>query len=603
MRRLIPCLAASLTILFTFNIAAAKTTIAREGKSEAVIVVDPAASAPQKYAASELAEFLRQVTGTSFEIRPTPQADRCNLLVGPAAAKSADPSFSTEGLGNDGIIIRTVGNDIILAGGEPRGTLYAVYGFLEDQVGCHWWTPAVSTIPNKPTLDVGELNVRFVPPLEYRETDCPGAVEGVWSARNHFNGSYHELDGVRGGKIGYIAQNKWSNGGTFWTLIPPELYFQPHPEWFSLIDGKRRCAPNEHASLCLTNPQMRLQLLENQRLALLWHPGASLVSISQIDDAGPPEHCQCDKCMAIEKEEGSAAGVMIRFVNACAEDLEKDYPNLLITTLAYHYTQKPPLHVKPRQNVAVQLCDIHCSFAVPLSDERNKEFRDDLLGWAKICNRLYFWDYTGNFSYTLLPHPNLRVQGPNVRYLIQCGVKGMFAEAPTARGEVMSALRSWLLGQLYWNPAQDERKLIAEFCDGYFGAGGKHIVAYLDLIHDAVEASGDPLGLSSPPDAKFLSFAILSKGWSHLQAAEEAVAKEPALRQRVRAEQIAVLYATVMNWKRCHEQAAEAKAEWPFPPTVAAAIDQVKIRAGEQGIDLTSVPLPAISDPVPANPK
>ena len=75
---------------------------------------------------------------------------------------------------------------------------------------------------------------------------------------------------------------------------------------------------------------------------------------------------------------------MIRFVNSVAEDLEKDYPNLTIITLAYHYTQKPPLHVKPRKNVVVQLCDIHCSFAVPLSDDRNKEFRQDLLGWLKI---------------------------------------------------------------------------------------------------------------------------------------------------------------------------------------------------------------------------
>ena len=35
-------------------------------------------------------------------------------------------------------MIRTVGDNLILTGGRPRGTLYAVYEFLERPVGCHW---------------------------------------------------------------------------------------------------------------------------------------------------------------------------------------------------------------------------------------------------------------------------------------------------------------------------------------------------------------------------------------------------------------------------------------------------------------------------------
>jgi len=561
-----------------------------------VIVVDPAAPAPQKFAASELAEFLRRVTGAQFAIAAKSDPSKCNLFVGAAATKLRDPNFSTDALGSDGMVVRTVGNDIILAGSDAsaRGTLYAVYSFLEDQVGCHWWTPSAAAIPSRPMLEVGALNVRFVPPLEYRETDSATALEGSWSARNKFNGQNHLLCGAQGGKRSYIGTDKWYCH-TMWTLLPPEMYFKEHPEWYSLIDGQRRSSPNEHASLCLSNEEARRQLVMNQKLALSWHPNANMVSISQIDDAGPPERCQCDRCTAIAKEEGSFSGVMIRFVNACAQDLEKDYPDLIVDTLAYHYTQKPPQKARPRANVAVRLCDIHCSFSVPLSDPRNREFTDDLVGWSKICNRLYIWDYVGNFNYPLLPHPNLRSMAPNVRFLIEHGVKGMFAEAPTFSGEAMSPLRNWLIAKLYWDPSRDPGKLMQQFCDGYFGAGGKDVLAYIDTIQDAVEASGDSLGLSSPSDAKFLSYQTLGKGWLQLQNAERAVANDPELKRRVRSEEIAVLYAVISNWQRCHEQAKGAKEAWPWSAKLGAAIGDLRNRAGEQGISLSGVPLPADS--------
>ncbi len=242
-------------------------------------------------------------------------------------------------------------------------------------LAAHWWTPTVSSIPSRPELSTSDLNVRYVPPFEFRETDDPGAENGDWSVRNKFNGSYQHLTTEQGGRHSFIAVSKWGEGGTFWTLIPPEVYFKTHPEWFSLINGVRSIRP-DHSSLCLTNEQMRQELVKNQELALQWlgRPDVDMVAISQNDDGGEPNRCQCDDCVAIEKAEGAPSGLMIRFVNSVAADLEKDYPNLTITTLAYHYTRKPPLHAKPRHNVVVELCDIECSFAAPLYDDRNSDF-------------------------------------------------------------------------------------------------------------------------------------------------------------------------------------------------------------------------------------
>ena len=544
-------------------------TIAANGVAKAVIVAADDAAEPERHAAVELAAFLKQITGANFEIVPSPAAGRSRLLVGPKAAKLAVPDFSTDGLGADGIVIRTVGNDLILAGGHPRGTLYAVYTFLEDYVGCRWWSSKVSTIPEKPTLKVRKLDVRYVPALEYRSPFWFDAFDGDWAVRNKCNGHAHRLDAKRGGKHIYEGHVH-----TFYrNLIPPEKYFKAHPEWFSEINGKRKY---ERAQLCLTNEEMRKELVKNLKAQLRRNPAATIASVSQNDWRG---NCQCSKCAAVDKEEGSPSGSLLRFVNAVAADLEKEFPQVAISTLAYQYTRKPPKYVKPRHNIIVRLCSIECSFSKPLADERNKEFRDDIVGWSKICNRLYIWDYTTNFRHHIMPHPNLRVLGPNVKFFVDHNVKGLFEQgAYTTNGAEMAELRAWVLAKLLWDPTRDGQELIDEFIAGYYGAAGPHIKAYLNVTHDAVEASGDRLGCFSQNTAKFLSFETLSKGWGHLKAAEAAVQNDSDLRFRVQVAQLPLMYALMMRWDEMREKALAAGADWPMPDSIKDAYDHfVKI--------------------------
>ena len=539
-------------------------TIAQNGVAKAVIVLADDAEESERHAAAELAGFLRQITGATFEIQAPPAAGQSRLLVGPEAAKLAAEDFSTDSLGSDGIVIRTIGNDLILAGGRPRGTLYAVYTFLEEHIGCRWWSSKASTIPIKPTLRISRLNVRYVPPLEYRESFWFDAFDGDWAVRNKSNGNSERLDEKRGGKHKYEGFVH-----TFFPLIPPKKYFEDHPEWFSEIDGKRI---HERAQLCLTNEEMRAELVKNLKERLRNNPAATIASVSQNDWHG---NCKCSKCAAIEKEEGSPAGLMLRFVNAVAEDIEKEFPNVAISTLAYQYTRRPPKITKPRPNVIVRLCSIECSFSKPLADERNKKFRDDIVGWSKICNRLYIWDYTTNFRHYIMPHPNLLVLGPNVKFFVDHNVKGLFEQgAYTSNGAEMAELRAWILAKLLWDPTLDGRKLIGEFIEGYYGPAGPYIKEYLKITHDAVEASGDHLGCFSQHTAKFLSFETLSKGWERLKAAEDAVMDNPELLFRVRVAQLPIMYTFIMRWNEMRQACQAAGADWPMDESIKATLEQ-----------------------------
>jgi len=142
------CLVLLLAISLASTVFAAPLRLAADGKSRYTVVVDPDTLASEKHAATELAAFLKRVTGAEFPVKTTSQtpADPL-LLVGPGrVASQVAPNVSLEGLKPDGIVVETVGDNLLFSGDRPRGTLYAVYSFLEDTVGCRWWSSKVSTM-------------------------------------------------------------------------------------------------------------------------------------------------------------------------------------------------------------------------------------------------------------------------------------------------------------------------------------------------------------------------------------------------------------------------------------------------------------------------
>jgi hypothetical protein len=558
-RSILRALFAFVSIILAAGQARAGLRIAVRGRPEARIVVAAAAPETERFAADELALFLHLVTGATFPVVDQNEAGEAGarLFVGISADQALAPSLGLAGsaLAPEEIVIRSIGNDLVLAGGSPRGTLYAVYTFLEDIVGCRFWTGSASRIPWKPSLAVDDLSIRYKPPLEYREPFWYVAFDEAWAARNKVNGIRAGGDKVRGGRQVYEGFVH-----TFYSLIPPEKYFADHPEWFSEIDGRRTA---KDAQLCLTNEEMRRELVKNLKELLRAHPEATIASVSQNDCFNP---CACPRCRAVDEEEGSQAGTLLRFVNAVADDIKDEFPNVAIDTLAYQYTRKPPRLVRPRPNVIVRLCSIECAFSKPLDDPRNKSFFDDIEGWSKIAGRLYVWDYTTNFSHYVQPHPNYSVLAPNIRLFVGRNVRGIFEQgAYQSWGAEMAELRAWVLAHLLWNPALDEGRLREEFLKGYYGPAAGAMDDYLEGLETALAKSGDALGCYSPSDAKFLSLETLSRSWKILETARRKAARSTEYARRVRRASLPVAYTVLVRWDGLREEAERAGRTWPWP--------------------------------------
>ena len=528
--------------------------LADNGEALARIVVAPDASQPVVHAADELVDFLKEITGAEFKCFSSREEQGVNILVGPEAARQADPDFSAKSLGAEGLAVRTVGNDLILAGGEPRGTLYAVYAFLEDVLGCRWYTPHADVIPRASTLKIEPLNIIQRPSFEYREVFYSPAFDPDWAVRIKNNGQcqQHSLEEKHGGKVIY---GTWCH--TFGALIRDDEYLESHPEYFSLIDGTRVSSGQHTGQICLTNPDV-LRIATDKVLSWIREsPEAKIWSVSQNDnDLG---YCRCENCSAVAEEEGSQSGPILRFVNAIAEVVVRERPDVLIDTLAYQYSLDAPQITRPHPNVRVRLCSISCCQLHPYAKcdhERNVRFMKALREWSDITDQLYIWHYTTNFAHFLMPMPNLDELSEDIPMYRRMGVKGLFMQGGgndrylgRLGAGFMDELKAWLIAKMMWNSDSDPRELIKEFLGGYYGRAGKWIGDYLDLLHEKVREDNVHGMLCETPDWLYLSADLLAQGNRLFDAAETA-AETGEILARVKHARLSLEYVEVLQGVR-----------------------------------------------------
>lgn len=519
------------------NLGSCSIKLAGKTLTAAFAIVTPDKATPQEtYAANDLRHHLELVTGQVFPIKTERQNGRNNGFFIGNTKKAAAAGLNCAALGLEGIYLKSVGPSLILAGNK-RGCLYAVSSFLEDSLGCRWFTPDCSTWPKRGTINVPALNRKFFPPLEFRAGDYPIARDGSFGLHCRLNGNNHQMTEEQGGRKGVH-----SLAHTFAALCPPEKYFATHPEYFSLMGGKRQSG---YAQLCLTNPEVLKICIAGVRQWIKDNPNMKVFSVSQNDC---DNHCECSNCQKIADEEGSQMGPVLRFVNAVADDIAKDYPDVAIETLAYQYTRKPTKITKPRPNVIICLCSIECCFIHPLGyDEFNKTFADDIRGWKKICDRLWIWDYVINYAHSICPFPNLQVLKPNINFFLNNGVKGIYEESCYyTKGSELQELRNYLMAKALWDPQYDMQKATREFCDAFYGPASKPVQQYLGLIEKSVlQAPKLHVQIYTHPRQYVFPDEIVEANKLFDQA-EAAVAADPTLLHRVQVARLPIMYAQIV---------------------------------------------------------
>jgi len=570
--------------------AAGTIALSEQGRSSYVIVVPEDVIPAEQTAAEQLQKYLKEITGAELKIKSekvvsdsTPQ-----ILVGAGErVKKLLPQQNWDALGRDGIVIKTEGRNLILAGGRPRGTLYSVFRFLQNTVGCRWWTPTEAFIPEIATLRIPDQNTVYRPPFDYRSQQMTATIDDpVFATIMGENGTVQKQTKEWGG------HNKiFGSVHTMLYLVPPEKYFAEHPEWFT--DSSKGSKPSTESSptpnlytsqLCWTNPGVVEALTEN---ALEWisrDPDCGYISISQGDN---DYYCTCEKCEELFEKEGSHSGALLNVVNQVAEKVKEKYPDFIVETLAYRKTVTTPKNIKPADNVMIRLAPLNLDFSRPYDHERNssadpdstEHIRELLPAWAKLSKQMFIWNYTTNYRYTMLPHPNWDGLGKDLRYFVANNVKGVFLEGDKYTNGVgdFTQLRTWLLAQLLWDPSQDQSKLTNEFLTGYYGAAAPFLRQYLDLLVKKFVEYPKLRLTAYNENFFFMDLAAMNEATKLFDKAKDAVKQDPVLSERVRLQRVALDLLWIYQYGPLKQYSILSKEPFlgPVDPVAAvAAVDE-----------------------------
>lgn len=532
-----------LVVVISSRSFGAGITIADKGQTAYRIVVPADAIPAERYAAEELQRYLERISGAKLPIVTDAEKVTCTEIVlgDNAHIRKLNPKIDFTKLGADGFVLRTQGSCVLIAGGRPRGTLYGVYALLVEKLGVRWFAPDCEVVPTLSRLTLPAINETQIPSLEYREVSWSEMIHNAdFAARHRLNGPNCPLTAKHGGPAVVYFPFVHSLD----LLIPQDL-FEEHPEYFPEINGNR---VNGYVQRCLSNPDVLKLGIERVRQWIKEHPEANIISVSQNDTG---KWCQCATCKSLNDAEGSPAASLLKFVNAIAEAIEKDHPNVRLDTLAYDYTRKPPKTIRPRRNVIVRLCSIECCFAHPLATcpaEENRRFRDDIIAWQPVTPLLYVWDYTTDFAHYQQPFPNFDALQPNVQFFVKHGAKGLFEEGNYSGGGhgEMEPLRAYVLAKVLWNPCTDVPRHITEFLHGYYGKASDDLRAYLDLMEKQVCDKPVHSHIGDGPKSAFLSAEFIDAADKLLDAAEQK-ADTDAVRFRVQVARLPVWYVQLVT--------------------------------------------------------
>ena len=434
-----------------------------------------------------------------------------------------------DSLRDDGYIIVGDGHDLVLYGKGEKGTLYAMYSFLE-MMGYRLYTPEAMVVPDVSRMELPVCRKLSNPAFRYRE------VAYYYPNHSQLYADWHHLHTMadRDSLFGMYVH-------TFGRLLPPSEYYDTHPEWYSLNNGRRM----RDGQLCLSNPEVFEELCRRLSDTMSRRPEAQIWSVSPNDNYNV---CECADCRHLDSLYGGHSGTLMWFVGNVA----RRFPDKTISTLAYQYTRQAPLSTacyppELPENLQVMLCPIEVGREQPIATSKDGSFRKDMEDWHQLTDNIFLWDYVVQFRNFWDPFPNLHVLQSNLQFFRSKGAQMMF-EQGTGPNNVSSwmDLRCYMIAKLLWDPDADIDAIMDDFYQGYYGDAGKYVKEIVDTMTRAVVKGGKRLDIYGYPvdaDETYLQ-PHLMQVYDSLMTQAYAVA-DSAVCERLRFFQLSLDFAHV----------------------------------------------------------
>lgn len=309
------------------------------------------------------------------------------------------------------------------------------------------------------------------------------AKNGDTAIRFKLNGASQNLQEKHGG--GSIWSTKLGNHSSF-VLLPKETYYAANPDWYYIgEDG--------HGQLCLSNAEMRAQLVENLINIINEEPDAEVFMVSQEDSSD--YCCNCATCQADVNAYG-ASGYWLKFVNMVADEVKSSLSNSSLPALsvradrikigmfAYGFTETPPTGgIKANDNVVVYFSPVYSDVYHTLTDKTyNAKYKTIVEGWVATAKNIAVWLY-GAPSYRMRLIDNYKMMAENLKILRDNGCFFVnYAGAFSSEGTPFYDLEVYLISHLLWDCDQDVNTLIDRFFANYYKEAAAPMRDYFNSI-------------------------------------------------------------------------------------------------------------------------
>lgn len=481
--------------------------LSKDNKTEYFIVSPNNPTPDEATAIAELSKYLKQMTGATFPVVAEKDFGKSSkgIFVGNTQFALA---HGVAGLSGEEWLVKQVSKNLLITGGRPRGSLYAVWVLL-DSMGCTWASRDSEYIPRidslifskplagKPTIRMRNLYTAFYE-QRWDYSNAEKEAEQWFRQRNGMNA------------FGYVGELRFG-GGDYGRPMPNahtiekfycsyNEYFATNPDFFAMgKDGKRIDGRNTKSlagNLCYSSEGARqvvlkklLNLIEktNAETDKAGLPRVWLYDISQGDNS---DWCSCPKCLEIIEKEGANSATQASFINKIAQDVAKVQPEVMIQTMGYMPTVQPPKSLRPDENVVMQWIDWG-GFSLPPDTSKplreQTERANSFLSWAKISPHMSIWDYNLVNAPAYIPYNPVPVVVDDMRFYTQFDIKSFFMESEEREPWVednFKPLYDYMVLRLMFNSSMNVEERVERFMHAYYGPAAEEMQKLYNFLEE-----------------------------------------------------------------------------------------------------------------------
>jgi len=494
------------------------------------IVIDPGAGETERYAAEELRTYLQRIDRGRWRVVSSPPArsggihlkTRRRTVRPRVPIRTEDESYTID--------IRQ--DRVILSGGSPRALLFAVYAFLEN-LGCRWFAPGFDCykgvgyefVPRKTllTLPLGRRVIR--PSMLYRDwliEECrshtiSNTIAMIdWMAKVRANVFFAPINYQHSGRFTWesiraeIAPEIQKRGlilvvggHGYENFLYPDQFFDAHPEWFAMINGKRSRDP--HCVFETANPAALKTFARRVADYVEAHPEIDILGLL------PPDLVKWSESKA-SLAQGSPSRRQAIVTHAVRRELKRRKSSVALETYAYDQSEPYPENFRLHKDIIVTLALFYQTHRGPIYDPESMpagRTRDALHDWTRNhAGTVSYLPYHRRYVWQSRPVATPGVLWSDARYLHDRGIRGMvgFAEP----GDWLTyELQHYLFARVAEQVTCDIAVVVDDYCNSRFGAAGTKMARFFWLL-ERISLTAQKLGY----DGKFPNPEALQHGRS-----------------------------------------------------------------------------------------